>query len=248
MPGDRIAVGGDGRVILRRAPEPVLGREQRASAARRARRVAARWRAPAARRPTPGGQRRPKRRPRRSFSWPWRRTSRPLETVGTPECSAGGATMPPCHGPATSVWPPSAPTRAQRAPRSAEPRAIARLMNREDRRAVRRRRPRWRRPSPRPSNGSSPRCRAAAGSSSSGAGTSGRLGVIEAAECPPTFGTRPGLVQAIMAGGRQSVFRSREGAEDDARAAARVVRARVRAATSWSASRPAASRRSCTAR
>jgi N-acetylmuramic acid 6-phosphate etherase len=61
-----------------------------------------------------------------------------------------------------------------------------------------------------------------------GAGTSGRLGVLEAAECPPTFGTRPGLVQAIMAGGRTSVFRSREGAEDDARAAARAVRARVR--------------------
>jgi N-acetylmuramic acid 6-phosphate etherase len=61
-----------------------------------------------------------------------------------------------------------------------------------------------------------------------GAGTSGRLGVLEAAECPPTFGTRPGLVQAIMAGGRGSVFRSREGAEDDARAAVRVVRARVR--------------------
>jgi N-acetylmuramic acid 6-phosphate etherase len=62
-----------------------------------------------------------------------------------------------------------------------------------------------------------------------GAGTSGRLGVLEAAECPPTFGTPPGLVQAIMAGGRASVFRSREGAEDDARAAARAVRARVRA-------------------
>jgi N-acetylmuramic acid 6-phosphate etherase len=61
-----------------------------------------------------------------------------------------------------------------------------------------------------------------------GAGTSGRLGVLEAAECPPTFGTRPGRVQAIMAGGRSSVFRSREGAEDDARAAARAVRARVR--------------------
>jgi len=61
-----------------------------------------------------------------------------------------------------------------------------------------------------------------------GAGTSGRLGVLEAAECPPTFGTRPGLVQAIMAGGRRSVFRSREGAEDDARAADRTVRARVR--------------------
>src|SRR5436190_22325949 len=61
-----------------------------------------------------------------------------------------------------------------------------------------------------------------------GAGTSGRLGVLEAAECPPTFGTPPSLVQAIMAGGRASVFRSREGAEDDERAAARAVRRRVR--------------------
>jgi N-acetylmuramic acid 6-phosphate etherase len=62
-----------------------------------------------------------------------------------------------------------------------------------------------------------------------GAGTSGRLGVLEAAECPPTFGTSPRLVQAIMAGGRASVFRSREGAEDDEAAAAREVRRRVRA-------------------
>src|SRR5262245_16793266 len=62
-----------------------------------------------------------------------------------------------------------------------------------------------------------------------GAGTSGRLGVLEAAECPPTFGTPPRLVQAIMAGGRASVFRSREGAEDDERAAAREIRRRVRA-------------------
>jgi N-acetylmuramic acid 6-phosphate etherase len=62
-----------------------------------------------------------------------------------------------------------------------------------------------------------------------GAGTSGRLGVLEAAECPPTFGTPPRLVQAVMAGGRASVFRSREGAEDDGRAGARAVRARVRA-------------------
>src|SRR5262244_980299 len=61
-----------------------------------------------------------------------------------------------------------------------------------------------------------------------GAGTSGRLGVLEAAECPPTFGTRPQLVQAIMAGGRGAVFRSREGAEDDEAAARRAVRARVR--------------------
>jgi N-acetylmuramic acid 6-phosphate etherase len=62
-----------------------------------------------------------------------------------------------------------------------------------------------------------------------GAGTSGRLGVLEAAECPPTFGTAPRLVQAIIAGGRRAVFRSREGAEDDGAAAAREVRRRVRA-------------------
>jgi len=61
-----------------------------------------------------------------------------------------------------------------------------------------------------------------------GAGTSGRLGVLEAAECPPTFGTSRRLVQAIIAGGRGAVFRSREGAEDDAAAARRAVRARVR--------------------
>src|SRR5690349_1911550 len=47
-----------------------------------------------------------------------------------------------------------------------------------------------------------------------GAGTSGRLGVIEAAECPPTFNTPPAMVQAIMAGGPSAVFRSKEGAED----------------------------------
>jgi N-acetylmuramic acid 6-phosphate etherase len=62
-----------------------------------------------------------------------------------------------------------------------------------------------------------------------GAGTSGRLGVLEAAECPPTFGTPPARVQAVMAGGRASVFRAREGAEDDAAAARGAVRARVRA-------------------
>lgn len=47
-----------------------------------------------------------------------------------------------------------------------------------------------------------------------GAGTSGRLGVLEAAECPPTFNTPPDLVQAIIAGGKKAVFRSVEGAED----------------------------------
>ena len=56
-----------------------------------------------------------------------------------------------------------------------------------------------------------------------GAGTSGRLGVLEAAECPPTFNTKRGEIQAVMAGGRSSVFASREGAEDDARAGAQAV-------------------------
>jgi len=107
------------------------------------------------------------------------------------------------------------------------PREIAALMNREDRRAVR----------------AVGRVRAAIAAAVSmivaaletggrlffvGAGTSGRLGVLEAAECPPTFGTPPRLVQAIMAGGRGAVFRSREGAEDDETAARRAVRARVR--------------------
>ncbi len=62
-----------------------------------------------------------------------------------------------------------------------------------------------------------------------GAGTSGRLGVLEAAECPPTFGTPPSLVQAIIAGGRPAVFRSREGAEDRAGEARQIIRRRVRA-------------------
>ena len=62
-----------------------------------------------------------------------------------------------------------------------------------------------------------------------GAGTSGRLGVIEAAECPPTFHTPPELMQAIIAGGRGAVFRSREGAEDDRAQARQEIRRRVRA-------------------
>jgi N-acetylmuramic acid 6-phosphate etherase len=48
-----------------------------------------------------------------------------------------------------------------------------------------------------------------------GAGTSGRLGVVEAAEMPPTFGTPPRVVQAIMAGGQTAVFQSKEGVEDN---------------------------------
>ncbi len=47
-----------------------------------------------------------------------------------------------------------------------------------------------------------------------GAGTSGRLGVVDASECPPTFGVPPTMVQGIIAGGREAVFRSQEGAED----------------------------------
>jgi len=47
-----------------------------------------------------------------------------------------------------------------------------------------------------------------------GAGTSGRLGVLDASECPPTFGVRPTLVQGIIAGGRGALVRSAEGAED----------------------------------
>jgi N-acetylmuramic acid 6-phosphate etherase len=48
-----------------------------------------------------------------------------------------------------------------------------------------------------------------------GAGTSGRLGVIDASECPPTFLTDPEMVQGVIAGGPNAMFRSIEGAEDD---------------------------------
>ncbi|MBI4342760.1 MAG: N-acetylmuramic acid 6-phosphate etherase [Candidatus Omnitrophica bacterium] len=60
-----------------------------------------------------------------------------------------------------------------------------------------------------------------------GAGASGRLGVIEAAECPPTFHTSPALVQAFIAGGRRAVFRSQEGAEDRGGDARTLVRRRI---------------------
>ncbi len=56
-----------------------------------------------------------------------------------------------------------------------------------------------------------------------GAGTSGRLAVLEAAECPPTYGTAPRQIRAVMAGGRSAVFRSKEGAEDNGRAGTRAV-------------------------
>ncbi len=59
-----------------------------------------------------------------------------------------------------------------------------------------------------------------------GAGTSGRLGVLDAAECPPTFSVPPAMVQGIMAGGTRALVRSQEGAEDRAEEGARAVRSR----------------------
>lgn len=47
-----------------------------------------------------------------------------------------------------------------------------------------------------------------------GAGTSGRLGVVDASECPPTFGTPFGMIEGYIAGGREAMFRAQEGAED----------------------------------
>ncbi len=59
-----------------------------------------------------------------------------------------------------------------------------------------------------------------------GAGTSGRLGVLDASECPPTFGVRPSLVQGIIAGGRRALVRSIEGAEDHPEEGAAAIDAR----------------------
>ncbi len=56
-----------------------------------------------------------------------------------------------------------------------------------------------------------------------GAGTSGRLGVLDASECPPTFGTDPGLVCGIIAGGESALVRSIEGAEDNPDNGARAI-------------------------
>jgi len=56
-----------------------------------------------------------------------------------------------------------------------------------------------------------------------GAGTSGRLGVLDASECPPTFRTAPEMVQGIIAGGPTALWKSVEGAEDDAVAGAREI-------------------------
>src|SRR5579862_3693015 len=56
-----------------------------------------------------------------------------------------------------------------------------------------------------------------------GAGTSGRLGVLDAAECAPTFNVPPGLVQGIMAGGEKALVRSAEGVEDDTGAGVQAI-------------------------
>ncbi len=58
-----------------------------------------------------------------------------------------------------------------------------------------------------------------------GAGSSGRIAVLDAAECPPTFGTSPDVVQALIAGGRKAVTGAVEGAEDSPANAARDLRA-----------------------
>ncbi len=59
-----------------------------------------------------------------------------------------------------------------------------------------------------------------------GAGTSGRLGVLDAAECPPTFGSDPAMVQGIIAGGDRALICAVEGAEDDAEAGEQAIRDR----------------------
>src|SRR5512138_718142 len=56
-----------------------------------------------------------------------------------------------------------------------------------------------------------------------GAGTSGRLGILESAEMPPTFSTDPELIQAVMAGGRDAIFAAKEGVEDNYEEGARSI-------------------------
>jgi N-acetylmuramic acid 6-phosphate etherase len=59
-----------------------------------------------------------------------------------------------------------------------------------------------------------------------GAGTSGRLGVLDASECPPTFGSRPEMVQGIIAGGYEALVHSQEGSEDDDQQGAKDLKSR----------------------
>lgn len=63
-----------------------------------------------------------------------------------------------------------------------------------------------------------------------GAGTSGRIGVVDASECPPTYGTPPEMVQGFIAGGKEAMFVSQEGAEDhEEKGAADILKANVTA-------------------
>jgi N-acetylmuramic acid 6-phosphate etherase len=59
-----------------------------------------------------------------------------------------------------------------------------------------------------------------------GSGTSGRLGIVDASECPPTFGSDPAMVQGIIAGGKEAIFKAQEGAEDSTEKGAKEVRER----------------------
>jgi N-acetylmuramic acid 6-phosphate etherase len=59
-----------------------------------------------------------------------------------------------------------------------------------------------------------------------GAGTSGRLAVLDASECPPTFGVSPNVVTAVIAGGKKALTGAVEGAEDSVRNAVRDLRAK----------------------
>ena len=73
-----------------------------------------------------------------------------------------------------------------------------------------------------------------------GAGTSGRLGVLDASECPPTFNVDPGLVVGLIAGGDYALRHSIEGAEDDAEQGAEDLKAPVsKPGIRWWASPPA---------
>jgi N-acetylmuramic acid 6-phosphate etherase len=56
-----------------------------------------------------------------------------------------------------------------------------------------------------------------------GAGTSGRLGILDAVECPPTFGTDPEMIQGLIAGGEKAMFRAQEGSEDHEKNGARDI-------------------------
>jgi N-acetylmuramic acid 6-phosphate etherase len=82
-----------------------------------------------------------------------------------------------------------------------------------------------------------------------GAGTSGRLGVLDASECPPTFSADAELVQGIMAGGEQALARATETTEDDPAIGARDLRERgFTARDVLVGSPPAVARRTCWAR